>query len=354
MNLLRCFAILLLLAALPAVTWAARLDRPYHVEVPVASQSAQDRAAGSLAGLQQLLQRLTGQPVVGNARVEAAAARMETYLLQFGYQPAETPGTFLLVLEFSPPAVQQLVREAGLVFWPLERPAVLCLVTAGQGELLLPELDISRLARLGRERGVPLRFAPPGQPDLDWSAVQRLDAASLSPLATREGADALLLGQLAGSNEQGWTSQWLLQANGQDYLFSPAAPSATGVVDLALQEAARYLSGGYRSSVSTDTGPATLRVQVDNVRHYAAFAQLRDYLENLDGVTRATLVGIQGTAVVYDVEVRGRESFRSLMELFRAVRWVEERLPLAPPAGAEAVSPPANPVPPVWVYQWVL
>jgi hypothetical protein len=147
----------------------------------------------------------------------------------------------------------------------------------------------------------------------------------------------------------------LLHYNEHNYRFTPSAPDLAGLLDTVMLEAAKYLSGSYRSSSSSDSGPASLRLQVDNIQHYAAYTQLQDYLGHLDVVQRSILVTVHGSSVVMDVEVTGRESFRSLMALFKPVRWVEEKRPPVPspvPPGTTAVTPtPA--AKPVWVYQWV-
>ena len=93
-----------------------------------------------------------------------------------------------------------------------------------------------------------------------------------------------------------------------------------------------------------DTGSARLRLQVDNVRTYAAFMQLRQYLEQLDAVERISSMQINGATVMVDIDVKGRESFRNLFSLFQSVQWQEE---IAAPL--ENNEPAAT----VWRYQWI-
>ena len=110
-----------------------------------------------------------------------------------------------------------------------------------------------------------------------------------------------------------------------------------------VQQVAGYLSGSYRSSVMADTGPATLRLQIDGVQTYEAYSRLRDYLEKLDAVQRMAITQVNGATVWVDVDVKGRESLRNLIALFKPLQWQEE---IAPPAGSDSA------VRTVWRYQW--
>ena len=105
------------------------------------------------------------------------------------------------------------------------------------------------------------------------------------------------------------------------------------------------MSNSYRNSVTTDTGPAALRLQIDDVRSYAAFMQLRQYLEQLDTVERVRGMQINGSTVMVDLDVKGRESFRNLFALFKSVQWKEEIASPIQEGEAAAV--------PVWHYLWI-
>jgi hypothetical protein len=178
--------------------------------------------------------------------------------------------------------------------------------------------------------------------------------------------DALLLGNVRGSDEKGWSGQWLLQSQVLTPVPAPAptvaadqpapgkpAPSEqrfqskgatmSALLDDALRQAAGVLSGGYRISSSTDSGPAKLRLQVDGVKSYAAFTRLRQYLEKLEAVQKIESTQITGTSVIVDLDVKGRDSFRNLVSLFKSLQWQEE---IAPVPGGD----PSQRV--VWRYQW--
>lgn len=332
---------------------AARLEEPYTVEVPVASQGAADRPAAERAGLLLVLERLSGQRVEGDPHIKSALAKAENYLLQFAYTQdalsTKDKPMWQMKLTFSPAPVNQLLEQAGVALWPLDRPQVMLLMVNEQAALLpLPATDgsnvIASLVKIGQARGVPLLVPDPAEQDITVAAnVQGLDVVALMPQATQQKADALLLGNISGNDEAGWNGQWLLRFQNQDQTFQQKAATFQELIDAALRQTAAYLSGSYLNSTTADTGPAQLRLQIDGVKTYPAYMQLRQYIEKLEAVQRVGNMQINGTTVIVDVDVKGRESFRNLTALFKSLQWKEEILP----TGGDTSSRP------VWHYDWV-
>lgn len=348
---LTCLSLLCLSSA-----HAARIDDPYVVEVPVASQNTTERPAAERAGLLLVLERLSGQRLDSDPHIKSALSKAENYLQQFAYvqdkssAPSAAQPVWKMKLVFLPAAVNQLLDEAGVALWPQDRPRVMLLMANEQAALLpLPAADgadtVTPLIRIGQARGLPLLVPDPAEQDITVVAnVQGLDAVSLMPQAVNQKADALLLGNIRGSDTAGWSGQWLLHYQEQDQSFQQKATTFEGLVDAALRQVAAYLSGSYLNSTTTDTGPAQLRLQVDGVRTYAAYMQLRQYLEKLEAVKSVGATQINGTTVIVDVDVKGRESFRNLTSLFKSLQWQEEVLP--PPGSDPSLRT-------LWRYEWV-
>jgi hypothetical protein len=351
---------------LSSAVHAARLEQPYVIDVPVASQGQADRLSAERAGLLLVLERLSGQRLDSNPVVKSALSKAENYLVQFSFlqekpavlpagNPAGNPApAWRMKMAFSSGPVNQLLGEAGVGIWPLERPEVMVLMANEQAALLpLPSADgtdaVAALVKSGQMRGVPLRVPDPASQDLTVAvAVQELDAAALLPQATQQKADALLLGNLRGGDDKGWSSQWVLHFKDKDQRFQQKAPTYPALMDAVLQQTALYLSDNYRLSATTDTvdnsGGTQLRLQVDNVRNFAAYNRLRQFIEKLDAVQHLGNTNISGTTVSMDIDIKGRESFRTLVELFKSLQWMEEVLP--PPGSDPSLRP-------VWRYQWI-
>jgi hypothetical protein len=377
---------------------AARLQNPYVVDVPVATQSAEDRKTATAIGLQQLLARLSGQAVSDTLTKElAAAGKLESYLLQYGYvknvpapafnalpvdapqamtpqspastqplsvSPLSTPQQSVsaavalapvtmpwrLHLEFSPTVLNALMQEKGLTLWPLDRPQVQLWMTDDSGALSAASNrpEVTRvIVDIANARGVPLSVADSllaaGTSNLPASALQNQDIAQLLPLLPVQTADAFLFARIGGDDVQGWDLHWLLHFRDQDYRFEEKNKDIYIALDKSLQQVAGYLSGNYRSSVTADTGSVQLRLRVEGVQSFESYSRLRDYVEKLDVVQRAAIIQVNGGVVIIDIDAKGRESLRSLLALFKSLQWQEEILP---PAGSDTT------VRTVWRYNF--
>ncbi len=131
----------------------------------------------------------------------------------------------------------------------------------------------------------------------------------------------------------------------QEQPFTEKAATFAALMDAVLRHTAEMLSTHYRNNTAIDVGSAPLRLQVDDVRSYAAFMQLRQYLEKLEAVENIGNMQINGATVIVDLSVKGRESFRNLFGLFKSVQWQEE-VPSSIQNGETAAAP-------VWRYRWV-
>lgn len=170
----------------------------YQAEVPVADQSAGARQAGGRAGLAMVLTRLTGLVALPpSTPVNQALANPDRYYTQFGY--AAGPDGPRLVLQFSPPALLALMREASLPIWPTARPPLgLWLIVDDGGLARLadgsPEDPVGAAALMrARARGIDLTLAAPlapaaDEPELPPPAGAEEAAAAATPAAADAGA----------------------------------------------------------------------------------------------------------------------------------------------------------------------
>lgn len=341
---------------------AVRLEEPYTAEIPVATQSAAERPAAERAGLLLVLERLSGQRLDSDPHIKLALSKAENYLQQFAYLqarplPKDAPASTVMQPEwkiklvFSPAAVNQLLGDAGVMLWPLDRPQVMLLMVNEQTALLpLPGQDgedvVTPLSRMGLARGVPLLLLEDASAqDITMvAAVQSLDVAGVTQQVSKLKPDALLLGNVAGNDIAGWRGQWLLSYQGKDQSFEKKSATYNALIDDVLREAAQHLSNTYRDSATADVGPAQLQLQVEGIKSYADFTALREFIEKLEAVQRVGSMHLSGMSVTVDVDVKGRESFRNLMNLSKSLQWQDEVLP---PAGSDPS------LRPLWRYQWM-
>jgi hypothetical protein len=203
----------------------------YTVDVPVADQSQEARRQGARAALEVVLGRLTGQAdLAADPRVRSAFGSPDRYYNRFGYAVGATPDETLLRVQFSPPALFELIRSAGLPIWPSTRPVVRAwlVVDAQPGPRLAAAQTDDALraafAKRALERGLPVRIGS----DEDSPAPARPESVQPAP-ADQSGTPpaAAAMSGAAGPNGPVGVVEAPLQV-GPD---ADAAPGATTAAD---------------------------------------------------------------------------------------------------------------------------
>lgn len=173
----KSFVVAVVLLLCCSAARAVRLEQPYAVDVPVASQSADDRAAAECTGLLLVLEKLSGQRLDGQAPISAAQSKAENFVAQFSYlQDRTSDGKILnwrLHLVFEQNAIDKLLRDAGIALWPLDRPQVLLMAVDAQNQWLSASDEAEKAAtirRAGVERGIPLLLADAAAVDVTATA----------------------------------------------------------------------------------------------------------------------------------------------------------------------------------------
>ena len=209
--------------------WAQDAGWLYVVDVPVADQSPGARQQGGRVALAVVVSRLTGQSdVSADPRVRGALASPDRYYNRFGYAAGETPGETLLRVQFSPPALFDLIRSAGLPIWPSTRPTVRAWLVVDSGavpHLAAADTELPlriAFAKRALERGVPVRIgaddvAPP---------VAVPPAAVVPTGATGAAGTPGAAGVVAGAGAQGQAGEGQPAAGEQ----AAAQPSAAATV----------------------------------------------------------------------------------------------------------------------------
>lgn len=356
-------------ALLPVAAQAARLEKPYVVDVPVASQSTSDRAQASVAGLYQLLQRLTGRSQVDNPTVQLRVADgVERYILQFSYEKGNiegglfAPSAYRLRLVFSQNAVAQLLQEAGDPVWPLDRARVLWLVLDENNTHWPPGEDLvaqAALSELGQHHGLPLSVPILDLEDLellDVSAIQSADFAALASAAERYQADAVLAAVFTGNDANGWRVRGALRFREDSIPVEASAPSRPEVLGKIMQVLAENLSAQFRGQAGADTGASTLQLRVSGVKGYSQYMRLQQMLNKLDVVKRMVVLKVEGSEVLFEVDVTGQDVFRELLVLSHLI--AEDPVPVvvdtSQPAVSSSTPPVSTPgVAEVWRYHWI-
>lgn len=324
---------LLLNLAWPS-TGTARFDSLYEVQVPVADQSAAERARALEQALREVAVRVSGMRQAAQGALAADSVQPGRVVQQYGY--LSTPEGLKLQVRFEPGATEQLLRQQGLPIWAGERPTTLVWLALQDGadRRLLgtddPGVAGRALRQRAEERAVPLIL-----PLLDLEDQSRVRFAdvwggffdSVRAASQRYGADAVLVGRLERQHG-GWLARWTLFNHGETRQWNQnlddlEAAAALGVDGLADALAARYTEQ-FGGSVDANR----VGVWVEDVRTLEDYAQLSRFLRSRESVRDARLVLVNGDRVRYELDVRGGQE-----RLARSLRTWERFVPVSGASG---------------------
>ena len=266
----------LLLVVAPAAVGAVEPGSLYDAEVPIQTQSPEDRNQAIAEAFKVVLVRLLGsedalaQP--GVAEVIKSAPRLVRQY-RFRWDEAAPAGSRqLLAVQFDEGAVNRVLREKHLTPQALSpapspapqeataeppsgnRPTVLMWLAterSGHRDFATPETDPRLLAAANsaaRDRGAPLLFPLYDLEDrslLGTSDLWGLRISSIEGASHRYAPDRILVGLVSGADGAGWSGRWtLLGQQGAISEWSTRGDSPSAVVQAGIGDAVDRLSAG--------------------------------------------------------------------------------------------------------------
>ncbi len=289
-------ALLSALLALGMASWVhAEESQYYSVTLKVSDRTERTRTRAISQGLAIVLRRMTGNPRLPDAPgVSEALASAEQYALRFGYQRLDEGGSALTV-QFDPRGVRQVIEDAGLTAWSLERPRVMVWVLAedANGEAILDSASTHEIAeamrRSATEFGVPLVL-----PLMDIDERLEIQPLRLRGLffdvlrqaSQRYNTQFILVGRVRSDAGGKWTGTWTFAQPGAPISERSFEGEAREVAHGALGFVLEALSRRFALNVNQET---RVRISVEGVYDLPDYADLLGYLRELDGVERVQL-----------------------------------------------------------------
>lgn len=253
-------ALALACGASPPVSVAATVAVPlYEVKVPLAGTTEADRKAGFAEALRLLAVRVSGRSEAA-ASAAVAAADPAQYVQRYS-----TSADRVLTVGFERRSVDRLLQQAGLPFWPAERP--LTRVEAPGADLEAARLEAQR-------RGLPIEWGGTGE-----------------ARAPADPARALLVGTPGAS-----AYEWSFSHAGQTARASGSL--ATGIGLAADTLAARYAPPATRQESS-------YVLRVSGVADLGDYAGVLDYLGSLSFVRDVAVEALEGEVLRLRIAARG-------------------------------------------------
>jgi len=329
---------LLALAVGAPASAAVEVKNLYEAEVVVAGKDRKIRTEAFGLALLQVAVKVSGsRGASANPVVVEAVASPDRFVQQFRYRntapvagadaSSQSQGLNLWV-QFDAPAVDALIREAGMPVWGRVRPSVLVLVAieSARGRELLSSDDPQGWAefiqRAAAGRAVPLLL-----PLMDLEDRSRLRASdvwagfedNVLRAAQRYQSEGVLLGRIYERLPNYWEARWrLLLEDGRDEWLDQG--EGLDVVLLAgVQESADLLASRFGGFAGT-TVASEVQVEVTGIRSLRDYARTLQYLDSLDDVSRVDVTNVKTGSVSFRVDARGgRDTVRQVIALGRTL-----------------------------------
>ncbi|ALP52506.1 hypothetical protein Tel_04720 [Candidatus Tenderia electrophaga] len=336
---------------------AAQVEGLYQAQVPVKTQTREERLEVYPAALAQVVVKLSGDRSVPELpELSGLMGNAVSLVQQFQY--AELPPgdetlledgyKRLLVARFDGQAVSQALIEANVPLWGSTRPEVLLWLAIEDRETryllganAAAELE-SRLEAQAARRGLPLML-----PLLDLDDRRQVDFGdvwgdfhhTVMQASARYSADTVLIGRLIRAEDGAWRTRWSLH-----YAAAPNTPSEFWQAQVNSQEealavgidgAADRIARRYAQLYSPDSADS-VALTVTGVGGMAGYARAMDYLESLDIVTAVEVARVRQEEVLFRVAIRG--DARGLEQSIRLGSTLARDAEAQPPAENELTS----------------
>ncbi len=325
-RILLSLSLLLLTLGLPCA-WGEQIEGLYTVAIPVSSQSSKVLRSATREGLATVLLRVSGHgEMLADPAIKAAVKDARRYMKQFQYEQVavargdtvldqgDRPIEQLMVLiEFEPKLIEQLLRGAGLPFWSSNRPAVLVwmVVEDGDGRRFVgagtdPAIIQAVMANTTR-RGLPLTL--PALDLEDMVAVSpdelwRLNNHRALAAVERYQASSMLLGRVSQLSNGQWLGRWNYHLAGQRLRFDGDAESIDAYVAAAIDQVADLMAAQY-AIAPVDIAEGGLLMRLAGVKDFSDYAQAVSYLEGLAAIHHANVVHIEGDEIILRLTADG-------------------------------------------------
>ncbi|GMQ76810.1 MAG: DUF2066 domain-containing protein [Gammaproteobacteria bacterium] len=317
---------------------AVEVKNLYEAEVVVADKDRKIRSEAFGLALLQVVVKVSGsRGASANPVVVEAVARPDRFVQQFRYRntapvagAGESPQSQALNLwvQFDAPAVDALIREAGMPVWGRVRPSVLVLVAieSARGRELLSSDDpqgwAAFIQRAAAGRAVPLLL-----PLMDLEDRSRLRVSdvwagfenNVLRAAQRYQSEGVLMGRIYERLPNFWEARWRLLLEGGRDEWLDQGEGLDAVLLAGVEESADLLASRFGGFAGT-TVASGVDVNVTGIRSLRDYARTLRYLDSLDEVSRVDVTKVKSGSVSFRVDARGgRDTVRQVIALGRTL-----------------------------------
>ncbi len=306
-----------LLVMMPSLAAAVRVNSIYKAEIPVASQSAQDKAAAIPEGLGQVLIKVSGnQQILENSpSLQASLTHADSTVQTFSYTALKdvsksTP--YLLTLQYDAAAVNKMLNDAGSPIWGQNRPLILAWIVYETPRIPADFVDGSNpsevqilMKKNARARGLAVILPLMDVTELTQVSVDdvlKKKVNNLQQAALRYASNALLIGHITQKNAE-FISDWTLVVDNDQQNWTITGNNLAEVIVGATNNVADALATRYAVSVANDV-QSQITLKIKAVKQQADLMHLMKYLQHLTSVADVQLTSVVADEITVDVSLR--------------------------------------------------
>ncbi len=320
----RLFTLLFFIFAATSAS-AAQVSNLHQAQVPVATQSDQDRSRVAPEALKQTIIKVVGdRQAVNGADITALLADAERYVARYSYhqlnQDDDSINTESLSVNFifDAKTLDNALKRIGLPIWGANRPEILLwLVSEKDGEQSLvgdsDDIAVNNFIKIHAERrGLPIILPVMDleeQTQISFNDIQADNNSTIQSASARYGARIIVTAQIRGNATQ-TTTQWQVLNNDVN-----ARWQSEGTLDSAIAHGIDQLGDMLGQRFAQQMGPSQqLSMEITDVKDYHDYNRLIAYLNNLQGVESVSIVSINARILKVGLIIQGEVSkFRELL-----------------------------------------
>ncbi|HEY7774869.1 MAG TPA: DUF2066 domain-containing protein [Marinagarivorans sp.] len=336
--------VLFCIAAWPA--WAS--VEYFSAQVPVSSQSANDRKAALSQAMASVLVKVSGSldaPESEQGRI--AQANAGAYVQQYRYvQPTqkqrEQGFTLLLKADFDPDKVRALLKDSGQGVWPSNRPQTLIWAiedTPENGRQIIADPENPRVAALferAQARGLPILWPLWDLDDqfmLPAESLWALDDEAILAASARYDVNTVLIARYSETTSGEWFATWQFYHAGEQRSYDYRTLNEGELGALGIDPLVAFLAQRYAVQNSTDDSELLQVVALQGVDNYHQYSVALEYLEKQSLIRQVSLVGVRDSELTLHILLSG--SWQQLADALALDRKVQL---LNPPDNLQAQS----------------
>lgn len=331
-----------LLSVVLPLAHAEEVANIYSNKILVANQSVETRQQATKQALEQVLMRATGiLSPAQDPRLMALLSDADAYVASFLYENSEELIQYRkqqvqassLVLNFSKPVLENLLRNYGLPLWPSNRPSILVWMVqdSNSGRSIALLSDDSKLgslvAQTGATYGLPLVLPVmdlQDQRSINSDDLWRLNLTKINRASLRYQVDSVVVVRYSQTSSGEWMASWSLLHQGQQTVFDSRGKTQSEFIDDGFRSIMAHMVSMY-SIVSDGMGGSAVSMSVNGINTFADYISVLNYVTDLAIVEDAIPVTVVGDTMMLKVFLDGDLSlFLSVLALDRKLEDIKK------------------------------